>query len=176
VHSLKGDDMKSSRKNSQKSSLPHARLDDERPTRIDEAAGGVVISMVDGTLRLVLIRTERNLVSRWSLPKGHFHDGESSEEAAVREVREETGLDVEILAPLQTIDYWFTEKKYKYHKYVHFYLMRRLGGSLADHDDEVIEARWHAWDDAIAVMAYETEREMIASARDAAAALLDGVA
>lgn len=145
---------------------------DERVTKLDEAAGGAVIALENGVLRVVLIRTERKLVSRWSLPKGHFKKDETSEDAAIREVREETGLEVDILAPLRTIDYWFTEKKCTYHKYVHFYLMQPRGGSLADHDHEVVEARWHDWDDALSVMAYETERDMIASARDQALSLL----
>jgi 8-oxo-dGTP pyrophosphatase MutT (NUDIX family) len=148
------------------------KKDVERPTKIDEAAGGVVVRLNGGAPGLVLIRTEREGVSRWSLPKGHYKKRESTEQAALREVREETGLVVEIVAPLGTLDYWFTEGRFKYHKFVHFYVMRATGGSLDAHDHEVAEARWFTWDEGLAVMAYETERALVESARAWVVALL----
>jgi 8-oxo-dGTP pyrophosphatase MutT (NUDIX family) len=121
--------------------------------------------MIERVPHVVLIRTDREGVSRWSLPKGHFKKAETAEQAALREVREETGLEVEIRAPIGTIDYWFTEGKFKYHKFVHYFAMRAVGGSLDDHDDEVVEARWFAWNEALSVMAYETERAIVAESR-----------
>ena len=142
------------------------------PTRIDEAAGGAVISLENGELRLVLIATPYEGRVRWSLPKGHFHEGETREQTALREVREETGLEPEILDVLGSVDYWFTDKKYRYHKFVHFFLMRAVGGDLADHDDEVVEARVFGWDDALEHMAYPSERRIVSGARERALALL----
>ena len=140
------------------------------PTKRDEAAGGVVVARDGDGLRVVLIASQRGGAVRWSLPKGHFKKQETHEMAATREVREETGLEVELLAPLATIDYWFVEKKVRYHKYVYYFAMRAVGGDLADHDDEVIEARWFPWDDALQRMSYENERTMLAAQYDALAA------
>jgi 8-oxo-dGTP pyrophosphatase MutT (NUDIX family) len=152
---------------------PNSQDPNLRPTKIDEAAGGAVVGYFDATPHVVLIRTERDSISRWSLPKGHFKKRETHEEAAVREVREETGLRVEVLAPLGTIDYWFTEGKFKYHKFVHYFAMRTTGGRFEDHDDEVEEARWFPWDDALSVMAYESERALVARTKEQVLKLLD---
>ena len=132
----------------------------------DEAAGGVVARAEGGSLMVVLIAARRDRGIRWALPKGHFKKRETVEEAATREAREETGLEVEIVAPLTTIDYWFVEKKVRYHKYVHYFVMRAVGGSVEDHDEEVDEARWFAVDDALRTMAYENERAMLESHRE----------
>jgi 8-oxo-dGTP pyrophosphatase MutT (NUDIX family) len=132
-----------------------------KETRIDEAAGGVVTAMENGTLYLVLIATPFGKGVRWSLPKGHFKKHESSEQAALREVHEETGLIVRLRAPLETIDYWFIEKRIRYNKFVHYYLMEATGGNLADHDNEVVEARWFDWDEALKKMAYVNDRRMV---------------
>lgn len=136
------------------------------PTKLDEAAGGAVVSLVDGELHLVLIATPRDGGVRWSLPKGHFHKGETREQTAIREVREETGLVPEILDVLGSVDYWFTDRKYRYHKFVHFFVMRAIGGNLDDHDDEVVEARCFGWDEALARMAYASERKIVAESRE----------
>jgi ADP-ribose pyrophosphatase YjhB (NUDIX family) len=142
------------------------------PTRLDEAAGGAVIAIEGGELRLALIATTHNGALRWSLPKGHLHPSETREQAAVREVREETGLEVELLEPLGTVDYWFTDHAYRYHKYVYFYFMRAVGGDLALHDDEVEDARFFAWEQAVRRMAYTSERRLVGEARERALALL----
>lgn len=131
------------------------------PVRLDEAAGGIVAALDGDGLQVVLIAVPRPGGVRWSLPKGHFKGSENDEQAALREVREETGLEVEIVAPLSTIDYWFVEKGVRYHKYVHYFLMRAIGGRLEDHDDEVIDVRWFEAREAIARMAYSNERELL---------------
>ena len=142
------------------------------PTRHDEAAGGAVIDLDGSTLRLTLIATPHEGLVRWSLPKGHPKGTETREQTAVREVREETGLEVEIIEPLGTVDYWFTDRHYRYHKFVYFYFMRALGGDLSRHDDEVAEARRFDWDDALRLMAYASERKLVGDARDRALTLL----
>lgn len=138
----------------------------ELPTKRDEAAGGVVARRDGDGLEVVLIASRRESGIRWALPKGHFKKRETVEQTAAREAREETGLEVEIVAPLATIDYWFVEKRVRYHKFVHYFVMRAVGGSLEDHDDEVDEARWFAFDEALLRMAYENERALLEAHRD----------
>ena len=136
------------------------------PTKLDEAAGGVVARIDGDDLMVVLIAARRDSGIRWALPKGHFKKRETVEQAATREAREETGLEVELVAPLATIDYWFVEKRVRYHKFVHYFVMRAVGGSLDDHDDEVVEARWFAFDDALLRMDYENERALLEAHRE----------
>src|SRR5918912_527677 len=102
---------------------------------------------------------------RWQLPKGLVGRGESPEEAALREVREETGLACEIAAPLETIEYWYFSKgggaRVRFHKRVHFFLMRYQRGDVADHDSEVNEARWVEIGEAARALAFKGEREVL---------------
>ena len=78
----------------------------------------------------------------WALPKGTPDSGETLEETALRETREETGLQVEIEAPIRSISYFFVRGSTRFHKTVHFFLMRPIGGALELHDHEFDEARW----------------------------------
>ena len=84
-------------------------------------------------------RTDRQGRLLWSLPKGHIEAGETAEQAAVREVQEETGIAGVIVAELGTIDFWFVAEGRRIHKTVRHYLMRRTGGELSDSDIEVDE-------------------------------------
>lgn len=113
-------------------------------------------------------RTDRrgNLV--WSLPKGHLEPGESAEQAAVREVSEETGIDGEILGELGIISYWFVADGRRVHKTVHHFLMRAVGGELSDADIEVTEVAWVPFGQIASRLAYPDERGLI----DAAGRLL----
>ena len=127
--------------------------------RIEEpvSAGGVVYRVVEGNIQTVLCG--RNNPIRWSLAKGTPDDGETLEETAVREVREETGLDVEIIQPIKQIDYWFADKQaqVKYHKTVHFYLMSLLGGNTDRHDVEFDVVEWFTLGDALTNLNYQNE-------------------
>ncbi len=119
-----------------------ARFSTER----EASAGGVVVrDGVDG-YEVVLISVERYAGKRWQLPKGHVEEGENLEEAAIREVLEETGIAAEIVIPLSTIDYSFftyrDSEQIRIHKFVRFYLMRYLSGRTSNQDKEVLEARW----------------------------------
>jgi 8-oxo-dGTP pyrophosphatase MutT (NUDIX family) len=100
----------------------------------------------------------------WTLPKGTPNDGESIDQTALREVAEETGLEVRILAPVGAIEYFFTEAGRRIHKTVHYFLMEATGGSLDSHDHEFDEVAWLPLDEAREVMTFETERQIVEDA------------
>jgi 8-oxo-dGTP pyrophosphatase MutT (NUDIX family) len=138
-------------------------------TREEVSAGGVVFRpRVGGGFDVVLIRTHEG---RWQLPKGWIENGEAAERTAVREVREEAGVDAAIVVPLNRIEYSYTSmydaEPVRVHKFVHFFLLRYTGGSTDDHDDEVTEARWAEIAEAERMLAFEDEQRMVAMARDA---------
>jgi 8-oxo-dGTP pyrophosphatase MutT (NUDIX family) len=106
---------------------------------------------------------------RWQLPKGIVDEGESPEMTAAREVREEAGIDADLVAPIEVIEYWYvgtepTGEKVRYHKYVHFFLLEYLSGDVRDHDREVEDARWVPVADAGAMLAFPSERKVLARA------------
>jgi 8-oxo-dGTP pyrophosphatase MutT (NUDIX family) len=103
---------------------------------------------------------------RWGLPKGHVEEGESIDETAVREVREETGLEGRVRKKLGDIRYSYREKRrggepVRIYKRVYFYLLRYIKGDVRDHDHEVEEARWFPISEAINVLKFATERRMV---------------
>jgi ADP-ribose pyrophosphatase YjhB (NUDIX family) len=98
----------------------------------------------------------------WSLPKGHLELGESPEQAAVREVEEETGIRGRVLGHLGTIDFWFVAEQRRVHKTVHHYLLEAEGGELSDADVEVVEVAWVPLEEVPARLAYADERRLVA--------------
>jgi len=104
----------------------------------------------------------------WVLPKGTPQTGETPEQTATREVREETGIQPRIVGDLGSIQYWFTRRGVRYHKEVRHYLMEAVGGNVTEHDHEYAEARWFPIHEAIARLAHENEAGVV---RRAAAAL-----
>jgi 8-oxo-dGTP pyrophosphatase MutT (NUDIX family) len=128
------------------------------------SAGGVVLADTrpDAPVALVAHRSARGAL-QWTLPKGAQEPGETVTETALREVREETGLEVELIGPLDTIDYWFVwaPEQTRYHKFVHYFLMRAVGGDFAGHDSEMEEADWFTLERARRQMAFANERKLL---------------
>ncbi len=127
------------------------------------SAGGVVVH--EGRV-LVIVPTRRAADGSHvlGLPKGHLDDGETILEAATREVREETGVTAELVQELGEVRYWYVRDRKRVAKSVHFFLFRYVSGDLADHDDEVLEARWMGLADAQKALSYPGERDMVARA------------
>ncbi|MDA0264315.1 MAG: NUDIX hydrolase [Chloroflexi bacterium] len=121
------------------------------------SAGGVVYQRVGGVLETVLCG--RSQPVRWSLAKGTPDAGETLKQTALREVREETGLEVEIEGSLGSIDYWFADRSQdvRYHKTVHFYLMASVGGDTDQHDPEFDIVQWFEAEEALKALAYANE-------------------
>lgn len=129
------------------------------------SAGGLVVDLSRETPHGALIgRTDRSGRLLWSLPKGHIEAGESAEQAAVREVEEETGIAGVILGELGVIDFWFVAEGRRIHKTVQHYLMRCVGGELSDTDIEVDEVAWVPLPDIRAQLAYPDERGLVDTA------------
>ena len=102
----------------------------------------------------------------WTLPKGTPDAGETIEETAIREVREETGLEARIIGPLPSINYRFMQDGTRIDKTVHYWLMEPVGGDLSRHDREFERVRWVSFDEAPAILTFETERSLVATARE----------
>jgi len=143
-----------------------------RPSRVRTAtaAGGVVVRGTGDHLEVVL--AGRDSDRTWVFPKGTPDAGETIEQTALREVREESGLDVDIVRPIGVIEYWFAVPGERVHKFVHFFLMRPLGGDVSRHDHEYDDVRWVPVTEARRMLTYDTYREMldraVAAAREAA--------
>ena len=116
------------------------------PTVEETSAGGLVVDSAGETPRAAVIaRLNRAGRMEWCLPKGHLERGETAEQAAVREIEEETGIRGRIVGSLGTIDYWFSVEGKRVHKHVHHYLLIAVGGRLSIEDDPDHEAIDVAW-------------------------------
>ena len=137
------------------------------------SAGGVAFRWADSEPQIAIVSMKPNL--RWQLPKGIVDPGESPEVTAVREVREEAGVEAERLGLIETIEYWYRSSKngqpVRFHKFVHFYLMEHRGGDVANHDHEVEEARWVSFEEALQMLEFKSEREVVEKAREMIAQL-----
>ncbi|MCM3887397.1 NUDIX hydrolase [Frankia sp. R82] len=134
-----------------------------RLRRVEEtSAGGLILDQQSSDAYAALIgRRDRSGRMLWSLPKGHIEAGETAEQAAIREVREETGLTGRILGPLGTIDFWFVAGGARIHKTVHHFLLLRLVGSLSDTDVEVDAVTWVPLIEVAERLAYADERRLL---------------
>jgi 8-oxo-dGTP pyrophosphatase MutT (NUDIX family) len=120
--------------------------------------GGVVVRGADV---LVITPTGKRVTG---LPKGGPNRGETPEQTAVREVREETGITAKVREPLGAVRYWYRRGGQRVHKTVHFFLCDFVAGSTEDHDHEVDEARWIPLADARTALSYPGERALIDTA------------
>jgi 8-oxo-dGTP pyrophosphatase MutT (NUDIX family) len=130
-------------------------------TEHHRSAGGIVVR---GD-RVLLIATQNG--RRWQLPKGHIEAGESPEQTAVREVREETGVTGRVVAPLPEVEYWYVEKGHlRVHKRVDYFLLDYESGDAANFDaNEVSGTGWFGWEDGVARLSFENERQVARAAR-----------
>jgi 8-oxo-dGTP pyrophosphatase MutT (NUDIX family) len=131
-------------------------------TRTEVSAGGVVYRRQDEGIEVALAarRTRRGDLA-WGLPKGAIETGESEEEAALREVLEETGLEAEVESDLGEIRYFYVWEGVRVRKRVRFFLMRATGGDVSKHDTEMEEVRWFPLRRAIKRATYRGERDVI---------------
>jgi 8-oxo-dGTP pyrophosphatase MutT (NUDIX family) len=137
------------------------------PTKREISAGGVVYRRDDDEIEIVLAsrRTRRGQLA-WGLAKGGIEGDESMEDAAIREVREETGLLAEIEASLGETRYFYVWENVRIRKTVHFFLMRHTGGDVDDRDDEMEEIRWFPLERALKRAAYRGERDVLVRAAE----------
>ncbi|HLV04049.1 NUDIX hydrolase [uncultured Georgenia sp.] len=138
---------------------------------VDEtSAGGLVVRVEDRqAFTAVIARRNRGGRLEWCLPKGHLEGDETPEQAAVREIAEETGITGRVLRHLATIDYWFSGDDRRVHKVVHHYLLEATGGELTienDPDHEAEDVAWVNLDEVASRLAYPNERRVVATARD----------
>jgi ADP-ribose pyrophosphatase YjhB (NUDIX family) len=128
----------------------------------ETSAGGLVLDSRSELANAALIgRRDRRGRMLWSLPKGHVEGGETNEQAAVREVAEETGVVGEIIGTLGTIDFWFVAGRSRIHKTVHHFLLLRTFGELSDADVEVAAVAWVPLAEVSDRLAYADERRLL---------------
>ena len=137
------------------------------PTRQAVSAGGLVVDeRPDGHWVVLIAHRSAGGTLQWTLPKGRLEAGEELEEAAVREVREETGLEADVVDKLGVVDYWFVWRpdQVRYHKYVHYFLMAYRGGDMAARDDEAEEVAWLPFSEALERLTHPNERALVLGA------------
>jgi 8-oxo-dGTP pyrophosphatase MutT (NUDIX family) len=136
-------------------------------TRDQVSAGGVAFRRAGYQVQIAIVSVKPSL--RWQLPKGIVDPGETMQVTAVREVREEAGIETDLLDLIETVQYWYQRVQYgkriRYHKYVHFFLLKYRAGDVADHDHEVAESRWVNFDEALEMLAFKSERDVVEKAR-----------
>lgn len=132
------------------------------------SAGGVAFRWKDSEPELAIVSVKPKL--RWQLPKGIVDPGESPEVTAIREVKEEAGVETDRLALIETIEYWYRSvndgKPVRYHKFVHFYLLQYRSGDVSEHDHEIEEARWVSFDEALELLEFKNEQDVVEKARE----------
>lgn len=139
------------------------------------SAGGAAFRLSNSGYEIAIISV--NPSRRWQLPKGLIDEGETPEIAALREVREEAGIETELLSKIETIEYWYVGDSrgecVRFHKSVHFFLLKYIEGNVENHDFEVAEARWVKAEEALKMLAFKSEREIVEMAIKLIPAFLD---
>jgi len=133
----------------------------ESETQRVVSSGGVIFRVINGQFEVALISRRRV----WCLPKGLIEKGETAEKTAMREVREETGLEGEIVEKIGEINYNFFRGK-RILKIVHFFLLKYVGGSVRDHDFEADKVKWFPTSEALRVLTYVNERKILRKAEE----------
>lgn len=137
-------------------------------TQIQLSAGGVAYLKKANTIEIVIVSVGKD--NRWQLPKGIIDKDESSEEAALREVREEGGIETELIDLIDKVEYWYYSKgggkRIRFHKFVYFYLLKYRSGNTEDHDKEVNEARWVNINLAQQMLTFKSERAIAVRAKE----------
>jgi 8-oxo-dGTP pyrophosphatase MutT (NUDIX family) len=136
--------------------------------RVDEvSAGGLTLRSSSGRLAdvegVLIGKHDRRGRLVWTLPKGKMEAGETRQQTAIREIREETGITGEVLASLGSVEYWFVADGRRIHKTVHHYLLRATGGELSTEDAEVSDVAWVPLAKIAGELAYSDERDLIAT-------------
>jgi 8-oxo-dGTP pyrophosphatase MutT (NUDIX family) len=134
-------------------------------SRVEPAtsAGGVVYRRRDRGIEIVICGRTADRV--WGLPKGTPDSGETLEETAIREVTEETGLQVRIVDKVGVVEYWFARSGVRYHKWVHHFLFEATGGDTESHDLEYDRVEWRQIDNALRTLTFKNEQDMVKKAR-----------
>ncbi|HSJ88029.1 MAG TPA: NUDIX hydrolase [Anaerolineales bacterium] len=136
-------------------------------TKDQVSAGGVAFRRHGSQFQVAIVSVKPSL--RWQLPKGIVDPGETTEITAVREVREEAGIETDLVDLIETVQYWYQRVQYgqriRYHKYVHFFLLKYRAGDVADHDHEVAESRWVTFEEALEMLEFKSERHVVEKAR-----------
>ena len=151
----------------QKSAQPK-RAEVKRPyaKRVDEVSAGGLVVDTTGTMGLLIGRYDHKDASGkrvlWSLPKGHIEEGETPEQAAIREVAEETGITSSITKSLGVIDFWFMAGGKRIHKTVHHFMFTEVSGTLFAKESEVDEVSWFPLAEIVDRLAYPDEKKLIA--------------
>lgn len=132
------------------------------------SAGGAAFRQTESGVEIAIISAKPSL--RWQLPKGIIDAGETPEIAALREVREEAGIETELMAKIETIEYWYVGgnqgERVRFHKLVHFFLLKYSVGDVDNHDYEVAEARWVKIEKALEMLAFKGEKGVVEKAAD----------
>jgi 8-oxo-dGTP pyrophosphatase MutT (NUDIX family) len=132
------------------------------------SSGGVAFRQTVDSKSYEVALIAVNPSRRWQLPKGLIDAGETPETAALREVREEAGIETEILTKIETIEYWYfgtqNGERVRFHKSVHFFLLAFIAGSVENHDAEVVEARFVEANEAIEMLAFKSEKAVVEKA------------
>jgi len=130
------------------------------------SSGGIIFTKANNVIQVALISTKNNTV--WTIPKGLIDKGEKPENTAIREIMEETGLVGRVVDKLGENSYWFylKEKNMKCRKTVSYFLLAYVSGKIEDYGREVDEAKWFALDDALKIVSYSSDRDIIEKAKE----------